>query len=125
LSERYFHEFLVAAARHSFDERGVGASRRTLSHLSRRAREVSAAGAGRNFTAMYTKWYSVYMTVRHKHLKIDQRKLDRAKRILRLATERETIDRALDAVLTEDDILRAHRKVMGVGGFIDVHGRDE
>jgi hypothetical protein len=62
------------------------------------------------------------MAIRHKHLKIDQRKLDRAKRILRLTTERETIDRALDAVLTEADIVRAHRKVRGVGGFVDAFG---
>jgi hypothetical protein len=63
------------------------------------------------------------MGLRHKHLKIDQRKLDRAKRILRLATEQETIDRALDAILTEAEILRAHRKVRSVGGFADVFGR--
>jgi hypothetical protein len=60
------------------------------------------------------------MALRHKHLKIDQRKLDRAKRILRLATEQETIDRALDAILGEDEILRAHRKARSVGGFNDV-----
>jgi hypothetical protein len=60
------------------------------------------------------------MDIRHKHLKIDQEKLDRAKRILRLATEQETIDRALDAVLAEEALLRAHRKVRRVGGFVDV-----
>jgi hypothetical protein len=65
----------------------------------------------------------MYMSIRHKHLKIDQRKLDRAKRILRLTTEQETIDRALDAVLAEEEILRAHRKARGVGGFVDAFGR--
>jgi hypothetical protein len=65
----------------------------------------------------------MYMSIRHKHLKIDQRKLDRAKRILRLTTEQETIDRALDAILAEEEILRAHRKVRAVGGFADAFGR--
>jgi hypothetical protein len=65
------------------------------------------------------------MSLRHKHLKIDQSKLDRAKRLLRLATEQETIDRALDAVLAEAEIMRAHRKVRGVGGFIEAFGRSE
>ena len=42
---------------------------------------------------MYIAPHSVNMALRHKHLKIDQTKLDRAKRILRLATEQDTIDR--------------------------------
>jgi hypothetical protein len=32
---------------------------------------------------------------RHKHVRIDQRKLDRARRILEAETETETLDRAL------------------------------
>jgi hypothetical protein len=62
------------------------------------------------------------MAMRHKHLKIDQAKLDRAKRILRLATEQATIDRALDAILAEEALIRAHRKARGVGGMVDVFG---
>lgn len=61
----------------------------------------------------------MYMSLRHKHLKIDQQKLDRAKRILQLATEQETVDRALDAVLAEEEVLRAHRKARAVGGLVD------
>jgi hypothetical protein len=57
------------------------------------------------------------MSIRHKHLKIDQRKLDRAKRILCLPTEQQTVDRALDAVLAEEAILRAHRKARSVDAF--------
>lgn len=57
------------------------------------------------------------MSIRHKHLKIDQVKLDRAKKVLRVATEQETIDRALDAVLAEEVIVRAHARVRAVGGF--------
>jgi len=56
------------------------------------------------------------VSIRHKHLKIDQSKLDRAKRILRLATEQDTIDRALDAVLAEETLVRAHRKARGATG---------
>jgi hypothetical protein len=73
--------------------------------------------------SMYMEWHSMYMSIRHKHLKIDQSKLDRAKRILRLPTEQETIDRALDAILAEETILRAHRKARAVGGFVDPFGR--
>ena len=59
------------------------------------------------------------MALKHKHLKIDQAKLDRAKRVIKLATEQETVDRALDAVLAEESIIRAHRKARAVGGMID------
>lgn len=68
---------------------------------------------------MFTIPSLVYMAVRHKHLKLDQTKLDRARRLLRLATEQETVERALDLVLSEEPILRAHRRVKGVGGFTD------
>jgi hypothetical protein len=50
---------------------------------------------------------------RHKHVQIDQRKLDRARRVLRARTETETLDRALDLVVTEADIDRALRAAGG------------
>jgi hypothetical protein len=56
------------------------------------------------------------------HLRLDQRKIDAAKRLLRAKTERETIERALDLVLAEAPILRAHARVKAVGGFVDVFG---
>jgi hypothetical protein len=62
------------------------------------------------------------VTIRHKHLKLDQTKIDRAKKLLNAKTEQETIERALDLLLGEDAILRAHRKVRGTGGFVDVFG---
>jgi len=71
---------------------------------------------------VYTKHHSVYMALRHKHLKIDQVKLDRAKRILRLTTEQDTVDRALDSVLAEETILRAHRKLRKIGGMTNAFG---
>ena len=54
---------------------------------------------------------------RHKHLRLDQSKIDRAKKLLRAETETETIERALDLVLGEEPILKAHRRVKGVRGF--------
>jgi hypothetical protein len=73
---------------------------------------------------MFTKAYSMNMTVRHKHLKLDQKKLDRARKLIHAKTERETVERALDVLLGEEPILRAHRKVKGVGGLLDVFGND-
>jgi hypothetical protein len=63
--------------------------------------------------------YFVNMALRHKHLKLDQKKLDRARRLIQAKTEQETVERALDVLLGEEPILRVHRRVGGVGGFID------
>jgi hypothetical protein len=63
------------------------------------------------------------MAVRDKHLRLDQEKIDRARRVLRVRTEQETIERALELVLAEEAILRAHRKVKALGGFSDPFGR--
>ncbi|MEA2625583.1 MAG: hypothetical protein QOD06_1628 [Candidatus Binatota bacterium] len=63
------------------------------------------------------------MAVRHKHLKLDQRKIDKARRVLAAKTEQETLDRALDMVLAEDRIVRVLRRGRGIGGFEDVFGR--
>jgi hypothetical protein len=54
---------------------------------------------------------------KHKHLKLDQSKIDRAKRLLGAKTEQETIERALDLLLGEEPILKAHRRLKAVGGF--------
>jgi hypothetical protein len=56
---------------------------------------------------------------RHKHLKLDQSKIDRAKKLLGAKAEQETIERALDLVLGEESILKVHRRVKAVGGFED------
>jgi hypothetical protein len=73
---------------------------------------------------MFTKTHSMNMTVRQKHLKLDQKKLDRARKLIRAKTEQETVERALDVLLGEEPILRANRKVKGVGGLLDVFGND-
>ncbi|HYD49007.1 MAG TPA: hypothetical protein VEB21_11695 [Terriglobales bacterium] len=82
------------------------------------------AATERAVAVVYTVWQFMYMSIRHKHLKIDQTKLDRAKRLLRVATEQETIDRALDAILAEEVIVRAHSKARSVGGFVDAFSNE-
>ena len=54
-------------------------------------------------------------SVRHKHIRIDQAKLDKAKRVLAAATETEALDRALTLVVSEADIDAALRRVAGKG----------
>ena len=67
---------------------------------------------------MYMEGYSMNMVLKHKHLRLDQSKIDRAKKLLRVKTEQEAIECALDLLLAEEPLLRAHRSVGGVGGFI-------
>ena len=54
-------------------------------------------------------------SVRHKHIRIDQAKLERAKKVLSAATETEALDRALTLVVSEGDIDAALRRVGGKG----------
>lgn len=51
---------------------------------------------------------------RHKHLKLDQRKIDFAKRYFGVASEREAIDRALELIIQERRIARRLRPLGGV-----------
>lgn len=53
--------------------------------------------------------------VRHKHVRLDQDKLDRARRALRARTETETPERALDLVVMEATIDAALRAVRAKG----------
>jgi len=55
---------------------------------------------------MFTVASFVNMT-KHKHLKLDQSKIDRAKKLLGVKTEQETIERALDLVLGEEPTRRS------------------
>ena len=55
------------------------------------------------------------IVLRHKHVQIDQRQLNRARRALGARTETETLARALDLVVTEADIDRALRAGRGKG----------
>ena len=54
-------------------------------------------------------------SVRHKHIRIDQTKLDKAKRILAASTETEALDRALTIVVSEAGIDATLRRVAGKG----------
>jgi hypothetical protein len=73
--------------------------------------------------SMFIKCYVLYIVqrkearmgtvVRHKHVQLDQQKLDRAKRVLGARTETETLDRALDLVVNEADIDRTLRGARG------------
>ncbi len=51
--------------------------------------------------------------VRHKHLRMNQAKLDRVKSVLGTATETEALEGAMDLVLAEAEILKALRRVKG------------
>ena len=53
--------------------------------------------------------------VRHKHVRLNQEKLDRVKSALGSATETEAIERAMDFVLAEQEILKVHRRVRARG----------
>jgi len=60
---------------------------------------------------------------RRKNLFIDQRRIDRAKALLRAETETETIDRALalveDFAAFQQEIDRGLNDLVGKGGFVD------
>ena len=51
---------------------------------------------------------------RHKHLKLDQRKIDFAKRYFGVTSEQEAIDRALALLMQEERIVRRLRPLRGV-----------
>ena len=72
---------------------------------------------------MFIEYTFVNMSIRHKHLKLDQTKIDKARRVFGAKTEQETVERALDLAIAEEPILRAHRKIRGTGSISDVFGR--
>jgi hypothetical protein len=53
------------------------------------------------------------IALRHKHVQLDQGKLNRARRVLGARTETETLDRALDLVVAEANIDKALRAAGG------------
>jgi hypothetical protein len=54
---------------------------------------------------------------RRKNVRIDQRKLDAARRILRTTTETETIEQALDLVVLQERAGAGMARMVGRGGF--------
>ena len=53
-------------------------------------------------------------SVRHKHLKLDQRKIDFAKRYFGVKSEQQAIDKALALLMEERDITRKLKSLSGV-----------
>ena len=51
--------------------------------------------------------------MKHKHLKLDQKKIDFAKRYFGVASEQEAIDRALSLLMQEQQILAALKPLKG------------
>jgi hypothetical protein len=51
--------------------------------------------------------------LKHKHLKLDQKKIDFAKRYFGVASEQEAIDRALSLLMEEQQILAAMKSLKG------------
>jgi hypothetical protein len=64
---------------------------------------------------------------KHKHLQLDEAKLKRAQKVLRAKTDTETVERALEFVISEDEANRlaqeAHDRFLRSGITIrDVYG---
>ena len=55
--------------------------------------------------------------LRHKHVRIDQAKLEKAKRVLDAATDTEALDRALTLVVSEGEIDETLRRIGGKGNL--------
>ena len=54
-----------------------------------------------------------------KNIVIDQRKLDRAKTILKASTETDAVDAALDLVVFEGEVLGGIDRLVRAGGLTD------
>lgn len=52
-------------------------------------------------------------TLKHKHLKLDQGKIDIAKRYFGVKSEQEAIDKALSLLVEEEQIIRAMKPLKG------------
>jgi hypothetical protein len=55
--------------------------------------------------------------LRHKHVRIDQAKLARARKVLAARTDTEALDRALDLVVSEAEIDSELRRIGGKGSL--------
>lgn len=53
--------------------------------------------------------------IKDKHLKLNQEKLDQARQVLGARTERETVEQALDLVISEEEIDRLLKELEGKG----------
>ena len=53
------------------------------------------------------------IAMKYKHLKLDQKKIDFAKRYFGVKTEQEAIDRALSLLMEEEQIVKAMKPLKG------------
>lgn len=61
-------------------------------------------------------------TLKDKHLKLDQKKIERLKVILKVHTETEAISQAIDLILAEEEIKETLRQVKGKAHIENVFG---
>lgn len=59
-------------------------------------------------------------TIVRKNMRLDQAKLDLAKRILGTRTETETVNQALDLIAFRQEVLEGVRRMAGANAFRDV-----
>ena len=62
--------------------------------------------------------------IRRKNLNIDQRKLDRVRKLLGTDTETEAIDQALDMILFREELVGGIERIAGTGGVKNVFEDD-
>ncbi len=60
-----------------------------------------------------------------KNMEMDAAKLEAARRILGVRTEKETVDRALDQVVFRSEVLSALDRLAAAGGIEDIYGNQE
>jgi hypothetical protein len=61
--------------------------------------------------------------VARKNMDMDVRKLEAARRILGAATDTEAVDRALDAVIMQGEVIEALDRLAAAGGVAEVYPR--
>ena len=64
-------------------------------------------------------------TLRRKNMRIDQAKLDSARKILGTKTETETVEAALDLVTFRKEVIEGVRRLAGTGIVRDIYAEDE
>ena len=57
-----------------------------------------------------------------KNLRLTQKKIDRARKILGTATETETIEEALDLVAFREEVVAGIKRISGTEGIRDIAG---
>lgn len=69
----------------------------------------------------YFAWYCMVHMARmvKKTLELDQDYVDRAREFFRVKTEKQAVNKALELVAIDDEIISAHRAAGGKGGLIE------